>query len=180
MEEGQGPFPSWEGKRSVGISQRQKERSTLEEGLIMAKWSVRKRKGFGTPSLEEFLWYHMLPGGIYKTAQSGSTESEEFDYYVGSGLVWFGSMAYALDAMAAAQALGTTNIAAEFAVYRNLSYLRMAGHAAPFVASSAAGAYVGVQLVEESGVIPQTIEIYQGRPSKPWWMPLAVYHAMYS
>ncbi len=37
MEEGQGPFPEGEGKRSVGISQRQKERSTLEEGLSMAK-----------------------------------------------------------------------------------------------------------------------------------------------
>lgn len=145
----------------------------------MSKWSVRKRKGKNTPSLEEFLWFHITPGGFFKTGQGG-LDSEEFDYYLGSGLVWLGSMAYALDAIAAAELLGTTNIAAEFAAYRQLAAIRMAGHVAPYVAASAAGAYVGVQLVEESGVIPQTIDVYQGQPSKPWWMPLAVYHAMYS
>ena len=147
----------------------------------MGKISVRKRSGFDTPSLEEFLWYHVTPGGTYVTANAeGGLESEEFDYYVASGLVWLGSMAYALDAIAAVEAAGTTAFASEFAVARNISYLQTMARVAPYVAASAAGAYAGVQFVEASGVIPQTIDIYQGQPSKPGWMPLGVYHALYS
>ncbi len=184
MEEGQGPFPSWEGKRSVGISQRQKERSTLEEGLTMGKWSIRKRKGFDTPSLEEFLWYHFLPGGVYKTAKSGSTESEEFDYYVLSGLGWFGSMAYAMDAMAAAQSLGTTNIAAEFAVARNISYIRTAGIAArhiPMLAAPLTAAYVGQEVgsaLFHEAAYTAGADV-PASSTKPWFIPLPFWLMMH-
>jgi len=145
----------------------------------MGKWSLRKREGFDTPSFEELFWYHFLPGGLYRTAQAGSTEAEEFDYMVISGLTWFAGVAYAADAAAAAQALGQTNVAAEFALLRNLRYMQLVGVAAIPIAATAAGTYTGMQIVEGSGIVPQTLEIAQGRPSKPWWMPLPVYVHLY-
>ena len=143
-------------------------------------WSIRSREGPNTPSLEEFFWYHVLPGGIYRTATAeGGTESEEFDYFVLSGLTWFAGIAWAADAAAAAQALGATNVAAEWALLRPLTYLQIVGYSAPYVAATAAGTYTGMQIVEGSGVPQQTLEIAQGRPSKPWWMPLPLYVQLY-
>ena len=151
----------------------------------MGKWSIRKRKGFDTPSLEEFFWFHLLPGGIYKTATAeGGLESEEFDYYLGSGLIWFGSMAYAVNAMEAASALGTTNVAAEFAVYRNLKYIQTVGRVFPATASAVAWAATG----ELHGAVPpgtgmgmpMTPDLYSGGTSSnpagwdfsSWWSNL--------
>ncbi len=148
---------------------------------VSGPWSIRKREGSRTPSVEEFLYYHFIPGGFYKTAiHEDGLESEYFDYMVLSGLAWYGSIAYALNAIEAARVAGTTATFAEWTVWRNIRALQIAAHAAPYLAATAAGTYLGMQAVEESGIVEQTLDIAQGTPSKPWWMPLPVYIAMYS
>ncbi len=82
MEEGQGPFPEGEGKRSVGISQRQKERSTREEGLIMAKWHPFVGPADYLLPDEEDNVYHMfgMSAAIYGATLLGNAVGTWMDY----------------------------------------------------------------------------------------------------
>ncbi len=142
----------------------------------MGKWSVRKRKGFDTPSLEEFLWYHFTPGGIYKTSKAeGGLESEEFDYYVLSGLGWFATMAYAADAAAAAKALGMVNVGAELTLARPVSVIRFAFSPLGLMSALAVvgtitqfdvAAHHGAGTRGSPGSIAPSYHLVD---SKPWW-----------
>ncbi len=155
----------------------------------MARWSVRSREGPNTPSLEELFWFHVTPGGFYRvgTAEEG-TESEEFDYMVISGLTWYAGICYAADAAAAAQMLGTTNMVAEWKLAHTLTKLRLAadlGRAMPIVLLPAAVVAGGMAVsYDMTQATASNLAVVSGtpgaQPSKPWWMPMAVYYAMYS
>lgn len=75
----------------------------------MARWSWREREGHDTPSVEEWFWYHVLPGGLYRTLTSDNPE--DLEYYMISGGVWFGGAAVAADAAAAGSFAGEVSLA---------------------------------------------------------------------
>ncbi len=124
-----------------------------------------------TPTAEEWFWSAVFPPNFL---QMYSDKSGETVMYFGLNVtastvaMWY-SAGESLSTLRMMKMAQSTYTMAQY-----MPYIAIAA------AGTAAGAYLGVQLVEESGIIPQTIEIYQGRPSKPWWMPLGVYHAMYS
>ena len=79
-------------------------------------WSIRARKGSDTPSWEEYFWYTLYPGSWISTARSG--EPEKVDYMATNVIMSMGTFAMAANAIAAAEAAGTTAIVAEFTLAR--------------------------------------------------------------
>jgi hypothetical protein len=156
----------------LGISQWKKERSTLAKGALTMSWSIRSREGSRTHSIEELLWFHLLPGGALKVAtHEEGLESEEFDYFMLSGLGWLASMAIAADSAAAASAAGTVSTLSEWKLMKNVQFLRMTGtfgRHVPMLAAPAAGLGFAHATVSDP-VFQQT--------GKPFWMPLPLWVA---
>jgi hypothetical protein len=138
--------------------------SLMTERHPFTGWSLRRRSGHDTPSFEEFFWYHVTPGGFYRTATSG--DPEDFDYYVSSTWIWLGTGAIAADAAATASAVGTTNLAAEFTLWRYMSMIR----AIP-VATVPAIAFTAHYHTMTS---PPSTEAHRSEPGETsWWRAVA-------
>jgi hypothetical protein len=177
MEERKGPFPKREGQRPLGISKRQEERTSLEEGLIMSwpEWAGP----FGIPEdYDEVQDFILTSAALYLIGTVG------YEIGIRHTMARMAQHHYANPSLRAIRAAAARQTVFPSVMNGASLFARTLGPSvvtasSPIVAT-AAGAYLGVQVVEESEIIPQTLAISQGNPSKPWWMPLAAYHALYS
>ena len=138
-------------------------------------WSLREREGHDTPSFEEFLWYHVMPGGTYRTLVSDNPE--DLEYYMASGYFWLGGIAYAADVAAAASFYGGQNLAAEYTLARALWGPRLAAQVAP-ASLRAVPAVAGVAVAHD--VMGASVGAATADPgtAKPSWMPLPLWLMM--
>lgn len=88
-------------------------------------WTLESRSGRDTPSVEEWMWYHVTPGSTLRTGTSD--DPEDLEYYVTSSLFWLGIMGYSANAAAAAAGTGVPAIAAELTLYRAMVSTAVAG-----------------------------------------------------
>ena len=139
---------------------------------MISIWTLREREGYDTPSFEEWLWYHVMPGGLIRTIRSD--DPEDLEYYMASGYFWLGTIGFAADAAATATFYGGQNLAAEYTLARAVWSARMI----PVVAQASAPvipAAVGVAVAQD--VIGASVGAATADPTtaKPSWMPLPLW-----
>jgi hypothetical protein len=169
----------------VGISQRQKERTTLEEGLIMGTWvlpggdritGVPDVPADFTPTAEEWFWSAIFPPNFL---QMYSDKSGETTMYFGLNVtastvaMWY-SAGESLSTLRMMKMAQSTYTMAQY-----MPYIAVAA------AGTAAGAYVGYQMVEPVASAMFNEAAYAAgadvSPSstKPWFIPLPIWIAMH-